>query len=113
MKRFDRVCAGAIFLLAIAHCLTAGSATHARLWYFSGGLAVLFAAMLNLLRIRNGYAVKGLRMFCIAANVMLTVFVVSLIASIGWPRTLQNPAILVALGLLIVETGFSLGKNQK
>lgn len=111
MKRIDRICAGAIFLLGIAHCLMAGEADTARLWYFSGGLAVLFAAMLNLLRIRNGYAVKGLRMFCIAANVMLTVFTASLMVSIGWVRTVENPAILVLLGLLVVETGFSLGKN--
>src|SRR5262249_40095152 len=111
MKRFDRVCAGAIFLLAMAHCLTAGSAVNARLWYFSAGLAVLFTAMLNLLRIRNGYTVQGLRMFSIGANVMLTVFTISLIASIGWARTLQSPAILVLLALLTIETGFSLGKN--
>ena len=47
----------------------------------------LFVAMLNLLRIRNGYSVRGLRMFCISANVVMTVFVAALMASIGGART--------------------------
>jgi hypothetical protein len=111
MKLLDRICAGAIFVLAIAHCLTASAATNARLWYFSAGLAIMFAAMLNLLRIRNGYGVRSLKPFCTAANVMLAVFMISLIASIGLTRTFQNPAIPALLILLTVETGFSLGKN--
>jgi len=28
----------------------------------------IFLAMINLLRLRNGYAVKGLKVFCIGAN---------------------------------------------
>jgi len=112
MNRFDRLCAGLVFLLGVAHCLTAGQASRARLWYFSAGLAVLFAAMLNLLRVRNGYAVRGLRVFCIIANVTLTVFVTALVASMGWPRTLQNPMLPALVVLLTIETAFSLGKNR-
>jgi hypothetical protein len=36
-------------------------------------LALLFTAMFNLLPIRNGVRVRGLRMFCIASNVALLV----------------------------------------
>ena len=111
MKRFDRISAGALFLLAIAHGFTAGGAVNGRLWYFSAGLALLFTAMLNLLRIRSGYSVPSLKLFSIAANVIMTVFMISLTASIGIPRTLQNPMIPALLALLIIEMGFSLRKN--
>jgi hypothetical protein len=112
MARIDRICAGAIFLLAVVHGWTAGGARSARLWYFSAGLAMLFTAMLNLLRIRNGYGVRGLRMFCITANVTMSVFVASLIASIGWRRTWQNPVVPALMALLAIETVFSLGRNR-
>jgi hypothetical protein len=111
MRRVDRISAGLLFLLAIAHGFTAGRAVNGRLWYFSAGLALLFASMLNLLRIRNGYSVHSLKLFCIAANVIMTAFMISLIASIGVPRTLQNPMIPALLILLMIETSFSLAKN--
>jgi hypothetical protein len=67
--------------------------------------------MLNVLRLRNGYAVRGLKMFCIGANLLMLTFVVALLMSIGEARTLHNPQIIVVALLVIVETTFSLGKN--
>ena len=58
-----------------------------RIWIFGTGLALLFTAMLNLLRIRNAQGVKGLRLFCIAANVTTLVFAIALKASIRKSRT--------------------------
>jgi len=44
--------------------------------------------MINLLRLRNGYSVKGLRTFCIAANVMvLSLEILRLGESTGWFRS--------------------------
>jgi hypothetical protein len=73
---------------------------------------LLFAAMLNVLRLRNGRGVRGLRLFCITANVTMLVLAIALIASIGKSRTLQHPQVLLVGALLLVETAFSLRKND-
>ena len=111
MRRIDRVCAGALFLLAVVECWLVPREYTGRIWIFETGLALLFTAMLNLLRIRNGYSVSGLRMFCVAANVAMTVFVAGLAISIGKANTLANPQVLVILGLLAIESAFSFGRN--
>ena len=92
MRHLDRVCAGALFLLAIVECWLVPRDYTGRIWIFGTGLALLFVAMLNLLRIRNGYSVRGLKMFCIGANVVMTVFVAALMASIGGAKTLAKSA---------------------
>jgi hypothetical protein len=68
--------------------------------------------MLNVLRIRNGRGVKGLKLFCITANVTMLVLAIALMASIGRARTLQHPQIPLVGAILLTETGFSLGKND-
>jgi len=111
MKHLDRLCAGMLFVLAIVECLLVPRTYTGRIWVFGTDLALLFTAMLNMLRIRNGYVVLGLKMFCIAANVTMLVFFVALMASIGQAHTLANPQLLLVAGLLLVETVLSLGKN--
>lgn len=111
MKIFDKFCAGTLFVLAITDCLLVPRTYTGRIWIFGTGLALLFTAMLNFLRIRNGHAVKGLRLFCITANITTLVFAISLMASIGKSRTLQHPQIPLVGALLLCETAFSLGKS--
>jgi hypothetical protein len=111
MKLFDRLCAGILFVLAIVDCLLVPKTYTGRIWLLGTALALLFTAMLNVLRLRNGYAVRGLKMFCIGANVLMLTFVVALMMSIGEARALHNPQIIVVALLVIVETTFSLGKN--
>lgn len=111
MRIFDRVCAGALFVLAIVECLLVPRTYTGRIWIFGTDLALLFTAMLNILRIRNGYAMRGLKMFCITANVTMLVLAVALMLSIGQARTLANPQILLLAGLILVEAVFSLGEN--
>jgi hypothetical protein len=111
MKLFDQLCAGTLFVLAIVDCLLVPRTYTGRIWIFGTGLALLFAAMLNVLRLRNGYRVRGLKMFCIGANVLGLTFVVALMISIGEARTLQHPQISIVGALLLAETLFSLGKN--
>ncbi|MFZ0146455.1 MAG: hypothetical protein WAL08_19020 [Candidatus Sulfotelmatobacter sp.] len=111
MKLFDRLCAGVLFILAIVDGLLVPKNYTGRIWIFGTCLALLFTAMLNGLRIRNGPGVKGLKLFCITANVTMLVLGVALIVSIGKIRTLQHPQIPLIGALLLVETGFSLGKN--
>ena len=98
-------------MLAVIECWLVPREYTGRIWIFGTGLALLFTATLNLLRIRNGYSVSGLRMFCVTANVAMTVFVVGLAISIGKANTLANPQVLVILGLLVIESTFSFGRN--
>src|SRR5579872_505860 len=111
MGLIDRACAGTLFVLAIVECLLVPKTYTGRIWLLGTDLALLFTGMLNVLRIRNGYGVQGLRMFCIAANLTMLVFAAALMMSIGQVRTLANPQIVLVAGLLAVETVFSLGKN--
>jgi len=111
MGLIDRASAGTMFVLAIVECLLVPKTYTGRIWLLGTDLALLFTAMLNVLRIRNGYVVQGLRMFCIAADLTMLVFAAALMMSIGQVRTLANPQIVLVAGLLAVETVFSLGKN--
>jgi hypothetical protein len=111
MKFLDRLCAGTLFVLAMADGLLVPRTYTGRIWIFGTCLALLFAAMLNLLRIRNGPGVRGLKLFCVAANVIMLVFGIGLMASIGRSRTLHNPQVPLLTALLLVENAFSLGKN--
>jgi hypothetical protein len=112
MKVFDTLCAGALFVLAIMDCLLVPRTYTGRIWIFGTGLALLFTAMLNLMRIRNRAGVRGLRLSCITANVTMLVFVIALMASIGKPRALQHPQLPLVGVLLLAETAFSPGKNS-
>ena len=112
MKLLDRLCAGVLFILAIVDCLLVPRTYTGRIWIFGTGLALLFTAMLNVLRIRNGPGVRGLKLFCITANVTTLVFAIGLMASIGKSRTLQHPQIPLVGALLLVEAAFSLRKNS-
>jgi len=93
-------------------CLLVPKNYTGRIWIFGTCLALLFTAMLNVLRIRNGRGVKGLKLFCITANVTMLVLAIALMASIGRALTLQHPQIPLVGALLLTETGFSLGKND-
>ncbi|MGB7603569.1 MAG: hypothetical protein WBM24_24940 [Candidatus Sulfotelmatobacter sp.] len=111
MKLLDRLCAGTLFILAIVDCWLVPRTYTGRIWILGTALALLFTAMLNLLRVRNGSAVRGLKMFCIAANILILTLVVALMLSIGEARTLHNPQIIVVAILVFIETTFSLGTN--
>ena len=111
LKRLDQLCAGSLFVLAMVDCLLVPRTYTGRIWIFGTALALLFTAMLNVLRIRNDGVVRGLKLFCITANLTMLVFAIALIASIGKSRTLANPQIPLVGALLLAETAFSLGKN--
>jgi hypothetical protein len=111
MRLADRLCAGTLFILAIVVCLLVPRTYTGRIWIFGTGLALLFAAMLNVLRIRNGPGVRGVKVFCITANVTMLVFAIALMSSIGRSRTLQHPQIPLVGALLLIETAFSLREN--
>jgi hypothetical protein len=111
MKLLDWLCAGVLFVLAVTYCMLVPKTYPGRIWIFGTGLALLFTAMLNVLRLRNGPAVGGLKPFCIAANVAMVVFVIGLVASIGKLRTMANPQVPLVGVLLLAETAFSLARR--
>jgi hypothetical protein len=108
MRLFDRSCATALFLLAVIDCLLVPRNYMGRIWIFGTGLALLFTAMLNWVRIRNAANIPGLRLSCVTANITMLVLAGSLMASIGRARTLANPEVWLAGILLLGETAFSL-----
>jgi hypothetical protein len=112
MKLFDRLCAGTLFILALVDCLLVPKTYTGRIWIFGTSLALFFTAMLNVLRLRNGRGVRGLKLFCITANVTMFVFVIAVMASIGKSRTLEHPQITLVGALLLAETAFSMRKNS-
>jgi hypothetical protein len=111
MKLLDRLCAGALFLVAFVDCLLVPKSYTGRIWIFGTGLALLFTAMLNVLRLRNGYTIQSLKMFCIGANLLMLNFVAVLMISIGKARALHNPGIILVAILVTVEMMFSFAKN--
>ena len=112
MKFFDLLCAGSLFLLAIAASFLIPKTYTGRIWIYGTDLALLYAAMLNLLRIQNGATVRGLKTFCIISNISMLAFFLALMASIGLSRTLANAQIPLVAGLLLLETGFSLKEKR-
>lgn len=112
MKLFDWLCARILFLVAIVACLLVPRTYTGRIWIFGTALALLFTAMLNVLRIRNrGRGVRGLGISCITANVAMFAFAIALMASIGKLRTTHNPQVPLVGGLLLIETAFSMGQK--
>jgi hypothetical protein len=111
LRFLDRICAATLFVLAIVDCLLVPRTYTGRIWMFGTGLALLFTAMLNLLRVRNKGEVRGLKLFSITANVTMLVFAIALMASIGKARTLPHPQIPLIAALLLAETLFSVGNK--
>jgi hypothetical protein len=112
MRLFDRFCATLLFLLAILDCLLVPKTYTGRIWIFGTGLALLFTAMLNWIRIRSAGDTPGLRLSCITANITMLVLAASLTASIGRARTLANPEVSLAGILLLSETVSSLRRKS-
>jgi hypothetical protein len=112
MKLLDSFCAAAVIVLAIIDSLLVPKTYTGRIWIFGTCLALLFTAMLNLLRIRNDRGVQGLRLSCITANISMLVFAIALMASIGKSRTLQHPQVPLVGSLLLAEAAFSLRKKD-
>src|SRR5260370_6941696 len=70
MKCLDYACAWAIFLSALVSVVVIAF-WHPRGTTLEAPLLWIVVAMMNFLRLRNGYSgIRGLRTFCIAANLI-------------------------------------------
>ena len=107
----DLLCAGVLFLLAVAGSMLIPKTYTGRVWIYGTDLALLFAAMLNLLRIQNA-SLRGVKIFSITANFALSALFVSLMVSMGPSRILSNAEIPGVTAMLLIETAFSVRRNQ-
>ena len=107
----DLVCAGALFLLAVAGSMLIPKTYTGRIWIYGTDLALLFAAMLNLLRIQNA-SMRGVKIFSITANFALSALFVSLMVSMGLSLILSSAEIPGVTALLLIETVFSVRRSR-
>ncbi|MGH9942957.1 MAG: hypothetical protein ACRD9R_11445 [Pyrinomonadaceae bacterium] len=63
---------GTIHMLATFHFFK--TLTSAALWFFSGGIAMALAGVLNLLHRAYGQVAPGLRKVCIGTNIVMLAF---------------------------------------
>lgn len=75
------------------------------IWFFSGAIAIWFAAALNLLRISYADRVPALRWVALAGNLMMLALDVVIAAAISLHG---NPQVTVLAVLLLLEIAFSL-----
>jgi hypothetical protein len=107
----DLVCAGVLFLLAVAGSMLIPKTYTGRIWIYGTDLALLFAAMLNLLRIQNA-AMRGVKIFSITANFALSALFIALMLSMGLALVVLNPEIPGVIALLLIETAFSVRSSR-
>ncbi len=100
MKYVDYACAWAVFVIGVVG-MTAIEIRHPPHAVLDTPLLWVFVAMFNLLRLRNGYSVRSLAVFCIGANVATLALEVVRLRMFGL-------GFLVTASLILVETIFSL-----
>ena len=101
----DYGCAGIVLALGIVRIVIT-EMLHPPSAVLDTPLLWILLAMLNLLRLRNGYSVKGLRVFCIGANVSVLALKVVRFKMFG-------PSALVAGVPILVETFFSVIRSSQ
>jgi hypothetical protein len=111
MKTTDRLCAWIVLLLGCTHCAVAfvvhKTFTVEAIWFVSGGLVMIFGALLNLVRIARSDDTLLARVSALANLLLFVVFV----AAVPWllrHALKQNPQIIVLAIAVAAELGFSL-----
>ena len=111
MKTTDRICAWIVLLLGCVHCAVTfvlhKTFTVEAIWFVSGGLVLIFGALLNLVRIARPDD-RLLAQASTLANLLL--FALFGIATPWLLRSdlKQNPQVIVVAIAIAVELGFSL-----
>jgi intracellular septation protein A len=111
MKTADRIFAWVLLVLGCVHCAVAfvvhKSLSIEAIWFFSGGLAVIFGALLNLLRIARPDDRLAARISALANLLLFAVFAAALPWLVHRELT-QNPQVVVVAIAVAAEFGFSL-----
>lgn len=111
MKTTDRIFAWVPLVLGCVHCAMSFVLHRAlnldTIWFLSGGLVLIFGALLNLMRIARPHDRLLARASALANLLLLTVFV----AAVPWllrHELKQNPQVVVLAIAVAMEFGFSL-----
>lgn len=116
MERLDRITGWLIFGIGMLHCgvtfLLFKGYSDAAMWFFSGGLAMMYSAALNLLRVRYADVAPGLRKVCAAVNFSLLAFIVAYSAGEG-ARIFWNFGAVTLIICAIAVTAFSLFRGRQ
>ena len=111
MKTTDRICAWIVLLLGCVHCAVTfvvhKTFTVEAIWFISGGLVLIFGALLNLVRIARPDDRLLAQVSALANLLLFALFGIA----VPWllHRDLkQNPQVIVVAIAIAVELGFSL-----
>lgn len=100
LRYLDEMCAWLIFLGGLIHIVLTD------LFHLQGtldtALVWVFVAMLNLLRIKNGYSVRRLKVFCVVANLSTL-----MLEAVRW-KMFEDPFSVVLVALILIESVFSI-----
>jgi hypothetical protein len=111
VTRLDATCAWLLFALGVVHVTMTPAAVRGRLWFFGTGLTLIFAAMINLLRIKNGYSVRWLKPFCVGANLM-TLTLAVFAARALWVSLARYPQVFLIVAVVAMELLFSIQQQN-
>jgi hypothetical protein len=111
MKLIDRILAWVLLVLGCVHCAVTfvvhKTFTVEAIWFVSGGLVLIFGALLNLVRIARRDDTLPARASALANLLLFALFGIA----VPWllHRDLkQNPQVIVAAIAVTAEFGFSL-----
>jgi hypothetical protein len=110
MKRIDQVFAWLLLLLGCVHSagtfLVHKSLTIEAVWFFSGGLVLVFGALLNLLRIARPQDRMTAGVCLLADLLLFAVFVIAVPWTL-WHDLKQNPQVFVVGVAVVLELVFA------
>ena len=112
MKYLDHAFAWVIFLTAVIFVVVIET-THPRGGILDVPILWILVAMMNFLRLRNGYAVRGLGTFCIGANLivwLIEIVRLKVFGSIEPVLVDLGPCTLIAGAAVSVELIFSIAQ---
>jgi len=118
VKRLYALLAAAVVALGCLHMVTTfrlSSATPGgKVWFFGSGIAIVLAGVLNLLNRRYGRAAPGLRVACIATNLLVAVFagVAGVLTGAGSMERVIMMALLVSVLILSALRSASVSSSQ-
>ena len=111
MKTTDRIFAWIVLLLGCVHCAVTfvvhKTFTVEAIWFISGGLVLIFGALLNLVRIARPDD-RLLAQVSALANLLLFAFFGIAMIWLLRGDLKQNPQVIVVAIAIAVELGFSL-----
>ena len=111
MRTADRIFAWIVLLLGCVHCAVTfvvhKTFTVEAIWFVSGGLVLIFGALLNLVRIARTNDRLLARASAVANLLLFALFGIAMVWLLH--RDLkQNPQVIVAAIAIAAELGFSL-----